>query len=511
MISSSLMALIGFALAAYGWGRVAFLLAYPGRAPLHAYATGLGVVVLIFVGGVLNAVALATTAGLLVCAYAGILLAIAFLAWSVKTGWHRKNIREKVSAPAVLLLLFASAAAAFLLLELLPTTVFNYHDDFFSSMVRPIRMQTVGTVGGNPFELIGLSDFGAQSFLQGILLLWLPLTDITAFDTVFCFLLGMFLIAEIGRRNGVSALFIALAIIVYAVIDPQILNLSSVYSTTVIILTLLEASSFLLEATADPQSSRLKTMRRAVPVGACLAALIAIKMSGAFFAVAFFVVLFGLALVMRLPRALSAAMATAIAAMLALIPWVAVHADKLDVTRWHSSSAEILDPRLTFYPSILEAFYSRVTIFGASRAVYAVALVVIVVSLLAGLIMLLRKSRIPDNLLRTATDAAGIFTYLVLAAILNYETSLRYAIPFVIALAPTRLLYPLNGSSEARQHRSFVISPRAVTYGIAALQLATIVIFSQLMWTRLAGIALEQRQVFALHAEAAPDGSPQSR
>jgi hypothetical protein len=123
--------------------------------------------------------------------------------------------------------------------------------------------------------------------------------------------------------------------------------------------------------------------------------------------------------------------------------------------------------------------------------VYAVALVVIAMSLLAGLVMLLRKSRIPDNLLRTATDAAGIFTYLALAAILNHETSLRYAIPFVIALAPTRLLFPLNASSQGGPYRSFVVSARAVTYAIAALQLATIVIFSQLMWTRLSRIALE--------------------
>jgi hypothetical protein len=492
MIFLSLMALIGFTLAAYGWGRLAFLCAYPGRAPLHAYATGLGVVVLIFIGGVLNAVALATTAGLLVCAYGGILLAMAFLAWSVRTTqWRLKIIREKASAPTLLLLIFAAAAASFLLAEVLPTAIFNYHDDFFSYMVRPIRMQTVGTVGGNPFELIGLSDFGAQSFLQGIFLLWLPLTSITALDTVFCFLLGIFLIAEIGSKNGASVLFVSLAIVVYVMIDPQIVNLSSVYSTAVIILTLLAATSLLLESSTEHASPLSSMMRRSMPVGACLAALIAIKMSGAFFAAAFFIALFGLALVTRLPRTATAAIATAAAATLALLPWMVVHADKLDVTRWHSASAEFLDPRLTFYPSVLEAFYARETIFGATRAVYAVALAVIVVSLLAGLVMLLRKSRVPENLLRTAADAAGIVTYLGLAMTVNHETSLRYAIPFVIALTPTRILYPLNGGSQGRQLRSLAMSTRAVTYSIAVLQLATIVIFAQLMFARLTRIALE--------------------
>src|SRR4051794_9352509 len=53
-VTESLAALGGVAAASYGWGRLAFAVFYPGSRPLHAYAAGLGVLLLGFVGGLLN-------------------------------------------------------------------------------------------------------------------------------------------------------------------------------------------------------------------------------------------------------------------------------------------------------------------------------------------------------------------------------------------------------------------------------------------------------------------------
>jgi hypothetical protein len=52
----SLVALGAFALACYGWGSTAYALFYPGRDPSHAYIVTLGLAVLAFMGGVLNAI-----------------------------------------------------------------------------------------------------------------------------------------------------------------------------------------------------------------------------------------------------------------------------------------------------------------------------------------------------------------------------------------------------------------------------------------------------------------------
>src|SRR3981189_3306575 len=95
---SSWAALIAFSLAAYGWGRLAFELFHPGRAPLHVYVTGLGIIALTFIGGLLNAAKLATTLGLNVCAYAGIALAITFLALPLRTAQRRAGMSSKLRA-----------------------------------------------------------------------------------------------------------------------------------------------------------------------------------------------------------------------------------------------------------------------------------------------------------------------------------------------------------------------------------------------------------------------------
>ena len=70
----SLVALGAFALACYGWGSTAYALFYPGRDPSHAYIVTLGLAVLAFMGGVLNAIHAASTLPVSICAYTGVLL-----------------------------------------------------------------------------------------------------------------------------------------------------------------------------------------------------------------------------------------------------------------------------------------------------------------------------------------------------------------------------------------------------------------------------------------------------
>jgi hypothetical protein len=330
----------------------------------------------------------------------------------------------------------------FLVIQLLPTRFFNFHDDFFSYFVRPIRMLTTGSLGGNPFELLGMSDFGAQSYLQAFFLLSLPLTDLPAFDTVFCFLLGMLLLAEIGRMNAVPLPLVALGLAVYVVINPQIVNLSSVYSTSVVVLTLLIAASILLSA-SEKEASFARRLGYAIPLGGSLATLVALKLSSVFFVGAFFVAFFGLSLIRRVASTPSTAISTIAAGCITLVPWIIPHADKLDRTRWSSAPAEWLTSTLTRHPSIVELLHDESGAYGASRSQYALAVVVLRLSLGAG-VLALRRSRPEDHLLRVASDAAGLSTYIGLACVVNSDDALRYSCPFLIALISSRLLFPLS-------------------------------------------------------------------
>jgi hypothetical protein len=485
MIFTSFAALCAFALTCYGWGRLAFDLVYRGRPPLHAYATGLGLVVLLFIGGILNTTRLATTLSLSICAYAGMVLAICFIVRTAHGMEWRSLIPGRRSTSTLCLLVLIVAAVVFLVTQLLPTQFFNPADDFFSYMVRPIRMQTTGSLGGNPFELLGMSDFGAQSYLQSFLLLWLPLTDLPAFDTIFCFLLGMILLVEIGRMNAAPWPLVALGVALYVAINPQLVNLSSVYSTTVVVLTLLMAAGILLsQAAAGASPARLAAYT--MPLGGSLAALIALKLSSAFFVGTFFAIFFGLAVLSRVAAAASSAIAAAAAACIALAPWVLAHLDKLDMTRWSSTPVELLASPLTRHPGVLELFRDGSGAYGATRSQYILAVVVILLSLFAGVLALFQRSQQKDHLLRVATDAAGLATYVGLALVVNNEDALRYSCPFLIALVSSRLLFPLvpqvPGVSPPPRFSSYVRAALAVA------QVGLVLIFAGPLIDRLSRI-----------------------
>jgi hypothetical protein len=477
-----------FSLICYGWGRLAFRLAYGRRAPLHAYVMGLGIVSLIFIGGLLNLVKQATELGLSICAIFGIGLAVYFLFGPIREATRRLIVlRTRISISGLLLSFFLIGVTAFLLIELVPTQLFHYSDDFFLYMVRPVRMLAIGTVGGNPFEVLGMSDFGAQSFLQAIFMLWLPLTSITEFDTVFCFLLGIILIVEIGRTSNAQVPVIALAIASFVVISPQIINLSSVYSTSVVLLTLLSASNILL-CELDKRKSFWLLMRHAAPVGASLAALLALKLTAAFFVGSFLIVFFVLAPIVDLPCVLRLAIVTVVTAGVALAPWLVVHADKFDVTHWSSPRSEILESTLTMYPTILDAFRGGPS-YDGRRIGFVMGVVVMSISLVAGAFMLLRRPTQREGLLRVTTDSAGVLTYISLAALRNNLDALRYACPFLIALVSSRLLFPLNGDVRLRKSYLTLSLPKALGATIIAAQVGVLLIFAPNLFNRVYHIA----------------------
>ena len=246
MTALNLLALCAFALSCYGWGNIARLCFHADRQP-YSYVVALGLVVLAFIGGVLNAIHLASYRSIAICAYIGILVGMCFLVPAFRNvGWrspYTPNLRAQW--------IFAVAAvstAIFLTVTLLPTTIFNVGDDFRTYLPRIVRMRETGTLGGNPFEMLGLSDFGTQSFFQALLMTWFPLTYAYSFDTIFCFVLGLWLLIDFGGSNKCTAGMMTFAICVYVIINPQIVNISSVYSTTALVLTLIIATKSFLEA-----------------------------------------------------------------------------------------------------------------------------------------------------------------------------------------------------------------------------------------------------------------------
>jgi hypothetical protein len=510
VIVTSLVALCAFALACYGWGSAAYALFYPGRDPSHAYIITLGLAVLAFVGGILNAFHTASTLLVAICAYVGILLSGFFvvrLGSSIK--WRSVLAPTKLPEWAYAIVIISSGI--FLIVTLLPTSVFNFHDDFLSYLPRVARMRETGTLGGNPFELLGLSDFGVQSFFQAMMSNWLSIQYAYAFDTIFCSILGLSLLVELGRSNKCTATAIVLAMGIYVIINPQIVNLSSVYSTTAFVLALVIATKILLEELQNKTpSSRLALS--AVPVGVILANLVAAKFTSAFFVFPFGGIAFIFILVVHRGRGLRCTMMSVIGAVATLAAWSVTHADKLNIWAWRPSNAP-LDPALTIYPNISQAFVNGPSLYGGTRAEYAIVGLVLLISSIASLRLLLKQRTNAVHLLNVAATVGAISAFVGLTVVVNNEAALRYSIPFLIAVTPTTvILHRSVLAFSGGQHLSGLWQNRFSAITIACL-VVLIAIFAKYGFQRVSRLLQFQsvisfpvpQQVIAAEAVAMSD------
>ena len=417
--------------------------------------------------------------------FCGIGLALAFLIQSGKAiEWRLLFSRSAI--PSWLCALTVVGLGLFLAHELLPSQVFDYADDFFSYLVRPVRMQATGTVGGNPFELLGLSDLGPQSFLQAVLQIWLPLDDAYAFDTIFCFLLGICLLAEQGRIQFVPTALIALAIVVYVAINPQIVNISSVYSTSALILALLIATAILLEAwERHAPASRL--MIYSIPVGAIAATSVAIKTTTALFVLSFFEIVLGWLLLKQFRVAAMLAVAGVASGAVSVLGWLLTHLDKMNTSLWSSSDRFILDPRLTTWPSVLEAFRDRPTLYGGTRAIYFIGVAALVVALATNVFRFSRRPHELIRLLNIAAMSGGVVSYVGLAAFFNNEAALRYSVPFLIALVPYALFACLPATPQGKWDFAALVQTRPA-FWIIGIQVIVVIAFLGVDEVRLSRI-----------------------
>jgi hypothetical protein len=143
---------------------------------------------------------------------------------------------------------------------------------------------------------------------------------------------------------------------------------------------------------------------------------------------------------------------------------------------------------LTRHPSIVELLHDGSGAYGASRSQYALAVAVLLLSLGASVVALLRRSRPEDHLLRVASDAAGLSTYIGLAWVVNNEDALRYSCPFLIALVSSRLLFPLSLQSREVSSLPARQPSRYVTVAVAAGQLGLVLIFAGPLVDRISRI-----------------------
>ena len=421
---------IGVCTALWGWGVLCQRLAkYPVRNWAVTIIFGLGTI--IFWGGVLNLLRLAygwTFDGLLLI---GIVLAVKYRKFRPQlprdTGeWFHLAI---LCMPIVLIMFFTVKTQ-------LPPEAFNIHDDFEKYFAHPVRMLQTGTLFGSPLSALGSETLGGQAVLHAIVLNHFPVQYINGVDAVFGLLLCLLLSVSIFPLRAEFLPMCLIGLLMVFFINPQYVNVSSLYIAGAFIMT-----SILLLSDVHGYENDEKTKKLPSPVlaGLIYAAPIASKsifvLFPLFHLLSFVIVLkiFGV----DFRRLVRWGLMTVGITLLFISPWIFLYLPNYI----HSSFAQI--PHRADIVVATEEFPNLLStsplVYGASFAHYTFICIAPLVSVI-GAVLWKRRERSIALAGLMAGGVAVAFVYLLLLslgpAISGYETSVRYAVPVLIAGAP---------------------------------------------------------------------------
>src|SRR5262249_50224254 len=159
-----------------------------------------------------------------------------------------------------------------------PSATLNHRDDFGMYLPRVARMLQTGSLAGNPFDGTGYDTLGGQAFMQALLVAHLPLDYAWAFDGLLCLALSLVVLAELADEWEVNCQHALLPMLLLLAIDPQIINLSTVYAGALLIVGLLLAGTRVVRALSGVGPWD-RAFGPSIALGLLMAALLTLKSS----------------------------------------------------------------------------------------------------------------------------------------------------------------------------------------------------------------------------------------
>jgi hypothetical protein len=450
----SIIGFIFFLFACYGWGYA--LVRWTDTRDKHnfAFLSVVGIAVLIFLGGILNLVRLAYPAALIVLLVSGLAFFLISFSADAKmwlATWRAGRLinpaRLKNISGYALPIGILVVAVGFYALTLLPVTAFNIYDDYFTYLPRPFRMLQTGTLAGSPYEVLGTDALGGQAFLQGFVLLGFPFEYLQGFEAVFSFGLAGWLLIEIGKKFNLHWIYTTLALLGFIVINPQSVNVSPIYLGSAFILGIMFASCQLLEQMEKSDSSAIPMMTVAI-LGLLLAGLLALKNTFLIFPLAYFALFFiGLLLISTDKRKiLKIGGLIMLAAFLALLPWLGLHAanfvSTMRISLHHSAVTSSVGSFsfISLKGNLSGLFSTAKLYYGGSFLSYGIIVLMLALIGTYSLFKTIHNQVSTQRgyfLVAACSCTAGIISYLSWGLILAAAPpAVRYSCPVLIATLP---------------------------------------------------------------------------
>ncbi len=453
----------------------------------------LGLITIIFLGGVLNFLEIAYAATLNMIVLTGIAMGVGFL----DVIWERRLVKKWVITNSFTKVNFLRVCpGAFLILAaflfqasfLTPPAAFNIHDDFETYLSLPLRMLETGTLQPGIFSNFGVNTLGAQAYLHGLVATHWPVGYVDAVDSLFGLALTGTLILIICQRVNLSAWLTLLAIAAVISINPQYVNISTLYIGSALLIFLL----FLHLGIRDDGSSLEQTSTTsAIATGMIYATLVALKPTFFLVVLTHFTLTTIAVIFAKRNFRLSATWVfyIVVSGFFCALPWVMNQAYKFlpaVFTREPTAAKPISDSHVAETVKSLDFFSTDPFIYGFGTShVHYTALIGL--ALLCSLILAFRaySNRQLSNpgILFSIAGCLTLPTFFTVhmliigGMIMGYDTALRYAAPALIGIVPAAIV--LSGSSLTACQNPKISIPMRHLITTAALGIPTaFIIFS---------------------------------
>ena len=437
-----------FGCSMFGWGKI---FSFNKTSNYISITIVLGMGLTLFIGGILNNLYLANQSNINIIFFLGLLL---FFLDIYKKRNHIKQFSFIKFEKRYFVFLIPIFLLSISVISSINPEAYNYHDDYQKYFIHPVKMLESGSVFGSTLSAIGLQTFGGQSFFQSFFISFLGLKGINIFDSVFSLSICVLLIFELSKKQKklIFGLLIACVIIL---IHPQIVNISSVYSATLLMMIsiILTFEFFREKNEINSTSSNISLI---LGICICFASLIILKSSYAIFPIIYFISLTILLFIFKISKKkiILFFFITPLVSLVLFIPWVLFSLELY--TEANLTTNEPLDLTVKVFKFYFPNLLSFEPLFLGGRQLIYTLLPTIGIFLMLLTIFLLKKQKFEfkknDQIIIFVSSAAlitGSTIYFFLMFIgPNFsaiETLTRYSIPFIIATIPVGifLLYSL--------------------------------------------------------------------
>jgi hypothetical protein len=445
----SVLIILSFLVSTFGWGSQIVKLSYGDTNCHWSFMSALGLATWIFLGGLLNMLRLAYWGSLCFLFCAGIGLTFLHFRRSRNYIVHTLDSSRTIADRSLYLLslIVIFSTVSFSIATLMPSNMFNYSDDFQLYLVRPFYMLQTGTLSGNPFEILGIESLGAQSFLQAFIVALFHPEYVNGFDIVFCFILTAFLLVGIADTLKVHGFYLMMSVLALILINPQVVNISPVYSGSTMVLGTIFASILLTNFLVNHETKSV--FRALIPFALFLSALVSLKFTFVITAGLYSILfLLFLSSYMNKKKVFISISYCIILVLIFLLPWFVCYWEKYWLIIQHMLYGKIqgtLDSNgINSFKYMINKLFSPDNLFyGGSLLGYSfIMLILLILSVLSAYSLIVYKSTFfKANLIPVfAASLAGIVNFFANHYFFDINTSVRYSCPVFIAVLPLAFL-----------------------------------------------------------------------